>query len=155
MNFKKVGKFVIKYFFAFIFVFCLSFLSGLYFYYLYKYPKFQDGEHLLKWYPEKILLKTGSNLPTPEKRIQHFLNFSPLKEKGVIRIGTFGDSFTYGTEVDKKGTYPYLLQQLFDREFPEKKIEVLNFGVTGHGFQEQFFSCFHKIKRTNESLYSI
>ena len=78
-------------------------------------------------------------MKTPEKRVQYFLNFPPLKQKGVTRIGVFGDSFTYGTEVGKKGSYPYFLQQLFNKEFPQKKIEVLNFGVSGHGFQEQFF----------------
>ena len=130
---------MIKNFFIFIFVFCLSLLSGLYFYYLYKYPKFQNRKDLLEWYTEKIFFKTGGYLPNPEERIQHFLNFPPLKEKGVIRIGTFGDSYTYGAEVEKNGTYPYFLQQLFNKGFPGRKIEVLNFGVSGHGFQEQFF----------------
>ena len=36
-------------------------------------------------------------------------------------------------------SYPYQLQNLFKKNFPHKKIEVLNFGMPGDGFQEQFF----------------
>lgn len=129
----------VKQFLVFTFIACSCLVIGIYLYHLYRYPKFQSRDHLSKWYSENFILKTGSYLETPEKRIQHFLNFSILKQKGVIRIGTFGDSFTYGDEVNKKGSYPYFLQQLFNKKFPEKKIEILNFGVRGSGFQEQFF----------------
>ena len=78
-------------------------------------------------------------METPDKRLQHFLNFSSLKKKGAIRIGAFGDSHTYGDEVEKAESYPYQLQELFNNNFPNKKIEVLNFGVNAVGFQEQFF----------------
>ena len=39
---------------------------------------------------------------------------------------------------DKAASYPYQLQQLLNKEFPNKTIEVLNFGISGMGFQEQF-----------------
>ena len=74
----------------------------------------------------------------PKDRLQHFLRFQPEK-KSAIRIGAFGDSHTYGDEVTKTNTYPYQLQKLFDEYYPEKKVDILNFGVSGHGFQEQFF----------------
>ena len=85
------------------------------------------------------MLTTGGRLVPPEDRIQHFLNFPPLKDENTIRIGSFGDSHTYGDEVDKTESYPYQLQELFNKNFPNKKIEVLNFGKGGAGFQEQFF----------------
>ena len=107
-------------------------------YYLYKYPDPPDITYLSKYYPEDLILKTGGQLKYPNQRIQHFLNFSPLKEKDVIRIGAFGDSFTFGNEVNKKATYPYQLQQLFNKKFPNKKIEILNFGIPGGGLQGQF-----------------
>ena len=75
----------------------------------------------------------------PNERFQHFLNFSTKKRKGVIRIGVFGNSYTFGAEVQKTETYPYQLQKLFNKQFPNKKIEILNFGKSGVGFQEQFF----------------
>ena len=130
--------FKVKYFGFFILFFLLFFISGTYIYYLYKYPEPPNVEYLLKYYPEDLILKTGGYLEPPRRRIEYFLNFSPLKEKGAIRIGAFGDSFTFGTEVDKTETYPYQLQQMFNRKFPNKKIEVLNFGIPGGGMQEQF-----------------
>ena len=119
--------------------FLFFFISGIYIYYLYKYPKLPDTEYLLKYYPEDLILRTGGWLEFPDRRLQYFLNFSSLKEKDTIRVGTFGDSFTFGNEVSKTATYPYQLQRLFNRRFPEKKIEILNFGIPGGGLQGQFF----------------
>ncbi len=116
-------------------------LLGFYLYYIYKYPdplnkKLKD---LSKHYPPDLILKTGAKLHPPEKRFQHFLNFPPAKPKGALRIGAFGDSHTYGKEVYKTEAYPYQLQELLNQRFPNKHIEVLNFGVSGAGFHEQFF----------------
>lgn len=127
-----------KYFLYFVFFLVLFFILGGYAYYLYKYPKPPDVKYLLEYYPEDLILKTGGWLEPPNRRLQHFLNFSLSKKKGTIRIGTFGDSFTYGNEVDKTETYPYQLQQLFNKVFPNKKIEVLNFGIPGGGLKGQF-----------------
>ena len=129
----------LKFLFFFSSLFCGFFISGAYIYYLYKYPKFPDTDHLLTYYSKDFLLKTGAFLNPPDKRIQHFLNFSALKKKNTIRIGAFGDSFTFGNEVNKNASYPHQLQQLFKKRFPNKKIEILNFGTPGGGLQEQFF----------------
>ena len=130
----KIGLFSTLFFIFFI-------ITGVYIYYLYKYPggKPKNIDHRLKHYSKNIILQTGNALVTPNERHQHFLNFSIQKKRDVIRIGTFGDSFTYGSEVDKTETYPYQLQELFNKSFPNKKIEVLNFGKEGAGFQEQYF----------------
>ena len=127
----------------FLFLSCL----GFYTYHWYKYPEPIDKNFLLKYYSKDLILKTGGHLIKPNDRLQHFLNFSLLKEDNVIRIGTFGDSHTYGIDVDKKETFPHQLQKLFDKQSVNKKIEILNFGVTGNGFQEQFFlwEKYHKI----------
>lgn len=117
----------------------MFFILGGYIYYLYKYPEPQDIQYLLKYYPKDLILKTGGFLEPSNRRIQYFLNFSPSKKRNTIRIGAFGDSFTFGNEVDKTATYPYQLQQLFNRKFPNKKIEILNFGIPGGGLQGQFF----------------
>ena len=129
----------IKPFCIFLFFFVLFFLLGFYVYYLYKYPTGFNKNYLLQYYPKDLILKTGGRLETPDKRLQHFLNFSSSKKEGAIRIGAFGDSHTYGDEVEKTESYPYQLQELFNNNFPNKKIEVLNFGVSAVGFQEQFF----------------
>lgn len=114
-------------------------MLGFYIYYLYKYPRPHDINYLSKYYPKDLILRTGGKLYSPKIRFQHFLNFPPSKKQGIIRIGTFGDSNTFGDEVDKTESYPYQLQKLFDQKLPNKKIEVLNFGKGGAGFQEQFF----------------
>ena len=112
--------------------------SGFYIYYLKESPEAYSIDHLPRHYPKDVILQMGGRLTTPEQRVQHFLNFPPVKKKKVIRIGAFGDSHTFGAEVDKTETYPYQLQRLFNKKFPTKKIEILNFGIGGSGFAEQF-----------------
>ena len=90
-------------------------------------------------YPQDVILKTGNWLWPPEKRFQHFLNFIPSKSQDIVRIGTFGDSYTFGSEVKKADTYPYQLQELFNKNVKNKKVEILNFALPGVSFQEQFF----------------
>ena len=126
------------------FLFLIIFLVlGLYRYHLYKYPS--DTElsarikYLRKYYSDELIMKIGNKLTRPESRINHFLRFPIKKEKDTIRIGTFGDSFTFGGECDKEASYPRQLQILLKRRFPLQRIEVLNFGMNAHSFQEQFF----------------
>ena len=123
------------------FLFCCFIISGFYIYHLYKYPKPLNRDYLFHYYSKDLILKTGGYLyvpGNPKQRTQHFLNFSPVKHPHTIRIGTFGDSHTFGDEVDKTETYPYQLQELLSKKFPDKSIEILNFGISGVGFQEQF-----------------
>ena len=126
---------IISVFFFFSFLIC-----GLYLYYTYRLPRPHDYSETYKYYSKDFVLKrAGGHVFFPHHKFQHFLNFNPLKGKDTIRIGAFGDSFTAGQEVDKTESYPYQLQQLFKKYLPSKKIEVLNFGVNGDGFQDQFF----------------
>ena len=133
----------VKKLFIFLGFFIIFFFIGFYGYHLYKYPS--DAElseqikHLRKHYPDELIMKVGSKLIEPQSRINHFLNFPLKKEKGTIRIGAFGDSYTYGDEVNKEANYPFQLQNLLNHNFPLLKIEVLNFGSRGQSFQEQFF----------------
>ena len=131
---------LLKFFIYFVFAFFVFFIAGIYVFYKYKKPKnINVNSRVYELYPEDIILKTGAQLSFPEERVQHFLNFPEKKEKGTIRIGTFGDSHTFGAEVEKTATYPYYLQKLFDRNYPDQSIEILNFGVEGVGFPHQFF----------------
>ena len=53
------------------------------------------------------------------------------KPPGVLRIAFFGDSYTFGDEIDLEDTFPYLVQETLEKKYG-KGIEVLNFGVPGY-----------------------
>lgn len=52
------------------------------------------------------------------------------KPSGVTRVEVFGDSFTFGTEVDDDSTYAAMLERR------RQTTEVLNFGVPGYGLDQ-------------------
>jgi hypothetical protein len=66
-----------------------------------------------------------------------FVNFQTKKPKGIIRIGCFGDSFTYGDEVDRANDYPSLLQDIFIQN-GFNNVQVINFGGSWYGFSQVF-----------------
>jgi len=68
--------------------------------------------------------------------------FEYKKEPNTVRIGVFGDSFTFGEGVQNNESYPKLLEHLLnaDEELKAsgKKIEVLNFGIGKTGTSHQY-----------------
>jgi hypothetical protein len=66
-----------------------------------------------------------------------FVNFPPAKPPGVIRIGAFGDSSTYGDEVDELSDFPRQLGALLGQD-GVIDVEVLNFGSSWHGFHQAY-----------------
>ena len=54
-------------------------------------------------------------------------NYSLLPQKGIVRISTFGDSFTHGDDVAIENTWQVKLEELITGS------EVLNFGVPAYG----------------------
>ena len=75
-------------------------------------------------------------LQPPEERGTSFVRFAPTKPAGTFRIGCFGDSFTWGSEVADGYEFPARLQRMLDVE--GRRIEVLNFGVPAYGFHQAF-----------------
>jgi hypothetical protein len=65
-----------------------------------------------------------------------FVHFSPAKPPGTIRVGAFGDSFTYGQEVDEVSDFPDRLQELLAPILND--VQVINFGNSGHGFGQSY-----------------
>jgi hypothetical protein len=60
----------------------------------------------------------------------------PLEKRpGVVRIGCFGDSFTYGLEVADGLDFPAQLEQQL-RAHGASQVEVVNFGTSGFGFHQ-------------------
>ena len=95
------------------------------------------NKYPLSQYDKEFVFKVG-HVQNSNSRSNYFLQFPEKKGRGITRIGAFGDSFTYGAEVKKGWSYPALLNKIFNKHFPEKKVEILNFGMEGHGFQQHF-----------------
>ncbi|MBN2406554.1 MAG: SGNH/GDSL hydrolase family protein [Elusimicrobia bacterium] len=66
-----------------------------------------------------------------------YVKFSGTKPPGVIRIGCFGDSLTYGDEVSEGCDYPAQIQKIFSENGYEN-IEVINFGMPWSGFHQNY-----------------
>jgi ssDNA-binding Zn-finger/Zn-ribbon topoisomerase 1 len=98
-------------------------------------------KRLPKWdYPlrsiEHVDLETMRRLGFVQTRKKSsFVNYPALKRAGKIRIGCFGDSFTYGSEVADDQDYPGMLQRIF-HESKMSEYEVINFGNGWHGFHQ-------------------
>src|SRR5216683_5658007 len=72
---------------------------------------------------------------------------SKAKPANTIRIAVLGDSFTEAMHVPMEQTFWWLLQQkLQDCDaFPGKKIEVINFGVSGYGTAQELLTLRQKV----------
>jgi lysophospholipase L1-like esterase len=55
--------------------------------------------------------------------------FAPRKPANTLRVLCIGDSFTYGTGVDDRFTYPALLKVYLEEKFKGYNVEVINAGV--------------------------
>jgi hypothetical protein len=66
-----------------------------------------------------------------------FMRFPETKPPGTIRVGCFGDSFTYGDEVPEGLDYPSFLRREMRRR-GLLNVEVLNFGNSWHGLHQTF-----------------
>lgn len=66
-----------------------------------------------------------------------FVNFTPAKPSGTVRLCAFGDSHTHGEEVGAAHDFPSLLQDRLRRGGFEH-VEVLNFGSGWHGFHQAY-----------------
>lgn len=58
-------------------------------------------------------------------------NFAMPKPVDTVRIMVLGDSLTWGTGLTTDERYSNLLEHLLLNRFPEKSIEVVNFGMSG------------------------
>jgi hypothetical protein len=75
------------------------------------------------------------------------LEYETEVEEGVIRIGVFGDSYSFGVDAPYKESWPYLLQiKLNDAGY---KTEVINFGVPAYGMDQAYLRYVTKGKLYN------
>lgn len=76
---------------------------------------------------------------------EYDLNTSP----DVVRIATFGDSFTHNDEVDNNQTWQRFIEKKDD------KFEVINFGVGGFGIDQAFLRYLQEGKKYNSHIVLI
>lgn len=60
-------------------------------------------------------------------------SYPEQKAPGTIRIMTFGDAFTSAEGVDTDQAWPRLLESVLMTRLPNRKIEVMDFAITGYG----------------------
>ena len=64
--------------------------------------------------------------------------YNKNKDKNTYRILVLGDSTTYGYGIKMEHSYPKVLENLLNKNFKDKKIEVLNLGVSGFNFIDYY-----------------
>lgn len=59
-------------------------------------------------------------------------DYAAAKPEGRVRISSFGDSFTHGSQIPNKFTWQEILED------HDPKLEVLNYGVPGYGLDQAY-----------------
>ena len=74
-----------------------------------------------------------------------------------LKIYAIGDSFTYGMGMTPDKAYPKLLEKKLTQKFPDKKIEVLNYGRPSHGLSYVYYTIkeLHETKKDQNATYLI
>lgn len=63
--------------------------------------------------------------------------FPAVKPKNALRILVVGDAFTSAEGVDTADSWPRLLEKDLARRVPRRRVQVMNFGITGYGPNEE------------------
>jgi hypothetical protein len=101
-------------------------------------PEIPERDPLAGWEALEPALRSRLGfLRAPELRRSSFGNFPTEKPPGTTRIGCFGDSFTWGSEVEDGLDWPLQLQELL-RWRGRGDVEVLNFGNGSYGFHQTY-----------------
>jgi len=77
-----------------------------------------------------VQISDGTTVSSNSHGLRGSMEYSYDKPPGVVRILTFGDSFTFGEQVKDDETWSYDLQRLLPAS------EVINFGVHGYGHDQ-------------------
>jgi peptidoglycan/LPS O-acetylase OafA/YrhL len=85
-----------------------------------------SGQTRLRWEGYDYRVTSNSlGFPGPE--------YSAKKAPGTLRILATGDAFTSAEGVDTEQSWPALLEAELAHRMPDRRIEVLNFAITGYG----------------------
>ncbi len=75
-------------------------------------------------------------------------NISPSKPDNVFRVAVLGDSYAEALQVDVEKTFWRLLEKKLNAcgFSPGKRVEVLNFGVSGYSTAQELIALRHRVK---------
>lgn len=73
--------------------------------------------------------------------------YSKRKPNNVMRIAVLGDSFTEALQIDIENTFWSIIEQELNscQAFGNKKVEVVNFGVSGYGTDQEILTLRHHV----------
>lgn len=88
-------------------------------------PPLPGHQSVLGWTPKPNTL--SKDVTINSQGIRSTQDYSRDVESKRVRLSAFGDSFTFGSDVDNQSTWEYQL------EAQDVRFEVLNFGVGAYG----------------------
>ncbi|OGC88021.1 MAG: hypothetical protein A2142_04455 [candidate division Zixibacteria bacterium RBG_16_48_11] len=108
------------------------------------YPRFFQRDHDLFWrFRPKQVIRSNFFVEGEYRINSHSLRnqeFPLQKPSGTYRIICLGNSNTFGWKQAEKDAYPQQLQELFQRNPPSSKVEIINAGMTGYSsYQGKLF----------------
>jgi hypothetical protein len=81
------------------------------------------------------VVQLGTAHTADRRPASSYLNFDLEKPAGVTRIGVFGCSYVFGSEVPEGADFPSWLAGKFPAD---ARVQVINFGVGGHGTHQAY-----------------
>lgn len=98
-----------------------------------------DNHHpVLGWRPPKSHASPDKRVITNTQGIRSAREFPLQPADALLRVSTFGDSFTFGEDVSNEDTW----QEQASRS--GKNIEVLNFGAGAYGLDQAYLRYLHE-----------
>lgn len=93
-------------------------------------PPLRGHHPILGWAPKANSLTKGVKVNSQGIRSTH--DYSRRVDPKLVRVSAFGDSFTFGSDVENTATWEYQLEE------QDARFEVLNFGVGGYGLDQAY-----------------
>lgn len=93
-------------------------------------PPLRGHHPILGWAPKANSLTKDVKVNSQGIRSTH--DYSRSLDPELVRVSAFGDSFTFGSEVENTATWEYQLEER------DARFEVLNFGVGAYGLDQAY-----------------
>lgn len=117
--------------------------------YFYEPKPIKGEEARADWLP--YVAKYNINSDTLNERFEYEID----KKKGIFRIITLGDSFTYGSYINTEENWTELLEDYLNSHFlceDASKYEVINLGIWGYDFAYETERYIRRGKKYNPDL---